>query len=107
MLHHRLVPIAVPIAAGVAVALIPPGAAGAAQRLKSCKSPGHEIIAVRVRGTTCKVALKVIRADQQGKRADGFRCRIVSETSSSASVTCTRKRRHHTAEVLYDVSYLG
>jgi hypothetical protein len=97
-LKHLALTVA-PIAATCAVVLGSPGAAGAASSLKACKSPGQEIGHIRVRETSCGVAVKVIGADAQGKRADGFRCKVTGKISTGVKVTCKRG----TAEILYNV----
>jgi len=99
MMPKRFVVAAAPLAASVAVVMSLPGAAGAAAPLKSCKSPGQEIGHIRVRGTSCTVAVKVIGADGRGKNADRFRCRTTGKFSGGVNETCKRG----SAEILYDV----
>ena len=63
------------------------GTAGAATH-HTCKSPGSAYGNIKTTNTDCRTAYKVIRADTQGKRYDGWRC-TSKPYNAGADVTCT------------------
>ena len=56
----------------------------------SCKSPGSAYSNIKTTNTDCKTADKVIAADTQGKKYDGWACKSKS-AGNGANVTCTHK----------------
>ena len=80
------------ILAGIAAGVmgISAGGAIAAPAAKKCGSSGSAVQSLQASKTSCSVAKKVARADLQGKKYDGWRCRS-KRFSTGANVTCTHR----------------
>jgi hypothetical protein len=91
------------MAAGVTAAALGFSAsqAAGAGSTKACGNSGQEIRNIRATNTTCRTAKKVVRADVQGKKYDGWKCHS-KRTFSGAHVTCTHKGAR---KVTYTVSF--
>lgn len=80
------------ILAGIAAGVmgISVGNAFAAPAAKKCGNSGSAVQNIQASRTSCSVAKKVVRADLQGKKYDGWKCRS-KRFPAGANVTCT----HH------------
>jgi hypothetical protein len=66
------------------------GTATAAPAAKKCGNSGSAVQNIQASKTSCSVAKKVARADVQGKRYDGWKCKS-KRFSAGANVTCTHQ----------------
>jgi hypothetical protein len=78
------------IVASIATAALGASASQAvgADKTKSCGNSGSAITGIKATRTTCSTAKKVVRADVEGKKFDGWKCKGKVFTGGS-HVTCT------------------